>query len=61
VQPYGIVRMPQKEFATRWLNLVMNAQSGLAVVLRARRGSLAWLVITGKRSVYNAALFRSLL
>jgi phosphatidyl-myo-inositol dimannoside synthase len=56
--PYQVVRVPLKRFTRRWANLGGDALSSLAVILRARRGGFDWLVLTGKRPVYNLALFR---
>lgn len=56
--PYRVVRAPRKRVARRWVNLGVNALSSLAVILRARLGGFDWLVVTGKRPVYNVAVFR---
>jgi len=59
--PYAVHRLPSKRFGRPWLNLGVNAVSSLAVVLCARLRRFEWLIVTGKRSVYNAAFFRSFL
>jgi len=56
--PYEVIRAPRKRFTRRWANLGVNALSSLASILRARRGGFEWLVVAGKRPVYNVALFR---
>lgn len=56
--PYRVVRVPLKRFTRRWVNLGVDMLGSLAVILRARLGGFDWLVVTGKRPVYNVALFR---
>lgn len=60
--PYRVIRKGRDLFARHpWLNLGLNAWSGMLAVMAARSSGAEWFVATGKRSVYNAAFLFPLL
>lgn len=60
--PFRVVRRPIGLFARHpWLNLALNALSSAAVLLSLRRHPSGWVVVTGKRAIFNFLFFRPLI